>query len=329
MIAGEGGSFQIAWGAVTGATAYNIYRNVDASGNGGDTRLLAAEVTGTMYEDTGATTPAIDGVAPLPFGSLGKWQIVDEEMGVAREGLDALVATVPSGEEDVDDKTFLFAVGGRPDATGTGYLVSGERAEVLSDGDLGPFAPLTHDLQTARAFYVLLTSQGQNDSGFIPDPDIPLEKSISDEPLYLIAILGDDAHSGTNNAGLITFEVTEIVTADGDNTVWTVQDETVQGGHPAHGHGAVLHFNFMFTFTGVDQEDVGFDPTVSGNAASRVEFHQDAANPAYVLDGWQSNSASFTDDRAYYDMVRVNGYVWALGGNDGGGPIATIERTLQ
>ena len=119
------------------------------------------------------------------------------------------------------------------------------------------------------------------------------------------------------------------MTADGDNDVWTVQDETVQAGHPAHGHGALLYFDRMFTFTGVDNEDVGFDPLVSGNAASRVEFDVDAVNPAFVLDGWQSNSASFEDDRAYYDMVRVNGYNWALGGNDGAGPIATIERTLQ
>jgi hypothetical protein len=236
---------------------------------------------------------------------------------------------VPSGEEDVDDKTFLFAVGGRPDATGDGYLTSGERAEVLADGDLGPFVALSHDLQTPRAFYVLLTSQGQNDSGFIPDPDIPLEKTVSTEPLYLLAILGDDAHAGTNNAGLTTFEVTEIVTADGDNDVWTTQDETVQGGHPAHGHGALLYFDFMFTFTGVDNEDEGSNPLVSGNAASRVEFHLDAADLAYVLDGWQSNSASFDTDRAYYDMVRVNGYDWALGGNNAAGPIATIERTLQ
>jgi len=330
MVSGGGGTVQLDWVGVPGATSYNIYRNVDATGNGGDTRLLATGVTDSEFADDGGDTPAADGVAPLPFGSLGKWQEVAEEMQFPREGVDAVVATIPSGEEDVPDRTFLFAVGGRPDATGDGYLASGERAEVLADGDLGPFAPLSYDLNTPRAFYVLITNQGQDESGFVPDdPEVPISKSPWTEPIYLFAVQGDDAHDGTANDGLIDFEACEIVTSDGDNGEWTTQHETVSPGQPAHGLGAALFFDHLFAFKGVSAEDLGDDPVVGGSAATRLEFFEDAADPAYILDDRQSTATAFTTDRAYYKMVRVNGYLWAIGGNDGSGPIAAIDRTLQ
>jgi hypothetical protein len=333
MVPSASGAVALSWSAVAGATGYNVYRNLDASGNGGATRLLAAEVTGTSYTDTGAAAPEVDGPAPLPLGSLTVWKAVSEEMGSPREGLDAVVATVPSGDAAIADSTYLFVVGGRPDASGAGYLTSGERAEVLSDGDLGPFAPLSNDLSTARAFYVLVTSQGQDESGFTPDPDIPLDKgaprSIAEEPLYLLAIQGDDEHSGTSNDGLVDFEVCAIVDSDGDNGAWTTQDQTVPGGQPAHGLGAALYFDHMFAFKGVESEDLGYDPSVGGSAASRVVFYPDADDPAQILDDLQSDSTSFGTDRAYYELVRVNGYIWIIGGDDGTGPIASIERTLQ
>jgi hypothetical protein len=251
---------------------------------------------------------------------------------VPREGLEALVVTVPSGSATIDDATYLFAVGGRPDASGTGYHVSGERAEVLADGTLAAFSTLSHDLVTARAFYVLLTNQGQDGSNFIPDPEIPLDKTIPTGPLYLMAILGDDAHAGAPNSGLIDFEVTEIVSADGDNSAWTVQGDTLQPGHPTHAHGASLHFDVLFTFCAVSTEDVGDDPTVSSAAASRLLYSPGSPPPPPpddIFHSRTSNSSSFSISRGYYEIVRVNGYLWAIAGNDGSGPLASVGRTLQ
>lgn len=326
---GAGGTIGISWNGVAGATSYNVYRNADASGNAGDVRLLAAGVSGTSYLDSGEATPDPDGVTPLPFGSLGRWELLDETMTVGREGPEAVVALVPSGEEDVDDSTYLFVVGGRPDASGTGYHVSGERAEVLYDGTLGPFVQLSNDLNTPRAFYVLLTNQGQEDPGFGTDPEVPIDKSTGDGPLYLMAIQGDDEHSGTANNGLNDFEVTEIITADGDNGPWTTQTDTLPGGRATHGLGALLYFDYMFAFGGVDTEDIGEDPDPIGASTSRLEYHEDADLPEEILQSYQSTSASLNVPRAYYRMVRRNGYLWVTGGNDGTGPVGVIERTLQ
>jgi hypothetical protein len=221
-------------------------------------------------------------------------------------------------------------VGGRPDATGTGYFTTGERAEVLADGDLGPFVALSYNLNTARAFYVLLTNQGQDSPGFNPDdPDIPLDKSLWEESVYLIAIQGDDEHTGNANSGLLDFEVSEIITSDGDNDVWVVQSDTPPGGRATHGLGALLFFDFLFVFGGVEDEDPGSDPVPMGSATSRFEYDEEPADPADIINTYQSSSASFDVGRGYYEMVRLNGYVWTIGGNNGSGPEASIEQTLQ
>ncbi len=332
MISGGSGTVTIQWSPVTGAISYNVYRNVDPTGNSGKTHLLAHGVTGASYSDDGSVTPDSTGIAPLPFGSISRWETLSTTLTVPREGLEALVITVPSGSATVDDVTYLFAVGGRPDASGTGYHVSGERAEILADGSLAAFSTLSNDLNHARAFHVLVTNMGQDLSGFIPDPDIPIEKSVPTGPLYLMAILGDDAHAGSGNDGRRDFEVTEIVTSDGDNSAWTVQTELLQIGHPTHGHGASLHFDVLFTFCAVTTEDIGSDPAVSPAAASRLLYAPSSPPPpppADVLHSRTSNSSSFATPRGYYEIVRVNGYLWAIAGNDSTGPLASIERTLQ
>jgi hypothetical protein len=332
MLYGEGGEITISWDEVDNATSYNVYRNVDSSGNSGDVRLLATGITATTFVDDGSVTPEADGIKPLPPGSLSYWEVVDQTMLSPREGNDSLVALVYSGEEDVDDKNFLFVVAGRPDATGTDYLVSGERAEVLEDGDLGPFTALSYNLNTERAFYVLLTNQGQDDPGFNPDdPDIPIpKKGIGDHPLYLMAILGDTDHEGNNNKGWNTFEVTEILSPDGDNTEWTLQTDEISWGQRTHAHGAALFFNYMFSFGGVDTEDLADWPSAQNATAARFEFAEEG-DPDAILANYQSTSASYIEARCYYDLVRLNGYLWVIGGADdaGPGPLATIEKTMQ
>jgi hypothetical protein len=356
MIPGAQGKVSIEWSAVDGADTYNVYRNIGATGNGGEVHLLAVGIAGTSFDDEGTTAPTEDDVTPLPNGSIGKWKIVEETMIECREGLDSIVATVPSGEDNVEDKTFLFVVGGRPDATGAGYFASGERAEVLDNGELGEFQMLSYDMNTPRAFYVLLTNQGQMDPGFTDadvdsdsdgdsdtdadsdadtDPDIPLpppastKRTADEPPLFLIAVLGDDAHEGNANKGLTTFEVSEIVDADGDNNEWATQSYVLGTGQAKHGLGALLYFNYMFYFDGVKSETLGENPSTHGSAAARLDYVEDAEQ-IDILQSYQSTNTKFVISRAYYTkMVRINGYLFAIGGNDGEGPLDSIERILQ
>jgi len=330
MLYGASGTITIEWSAVDGAESYNIYRNADASGNGGAVALLDSGETGTVFVDDGSAAIAEGAPVPLPFGSLGNWAVLDETMQNAREGVDSVVITIPSGEEDVDDKTYLYAVGGRPDATGTGYFASGEKAEVLEDGELAAFEMLSHSMNTPRSFYALLTNQGQDTSGFVPeDPDIPLEKSVGEGEIYLMAIMGDDQHDGNGNDGLNDMEVCKLLSPDGDNEAWATQTDEMPGGRNTHGHDALLYFNFMFVFAAVNTETPGSYPIVQTSAASRFEFHEDAAEMIDVLQSFQSTSTTISTPRAYYELVRVNGYDWALGGADGSGPVTSIDRVLQ
>jgi hypothetical protein len=283
-------------------------------------------------------------------------------MTVPREGLDGVVATVPSGDDTVPDKTFIFVVGGRPDATGSGYFTSGERAQVLDDGDLGDFVPLSHDLNQARAFYELLENQGQNDDGFDDDDDDDDDDTDTNDddddddddiiitkgselynyqsfvtryqdpeiPLYLLAIMGDDEYENGKNTGTTTFEVCEIATPDGDNDAWFTQEANFTG-QGTHGHGGLLYFDHMFVFTGVARESLGANPSAMSSSCTRYDFIEvDPPNMTQVVTGHQSVGGSFYYNRAYYDMVRMNGYDFVVGGNDEGfGPMSTMERTFQ
>ena len=68
----------------------------------------------------------------------------------------------------------------------------------------------------------------------------------------------------------------------------------------------------------------------SDNAeASRFEYDREAAEGSHILVSYQSTSASFATARAYYEIVRVNGALWAVGGADPEGPVANVDRVSQ
>ncbi|MBW2279038.1 MAG: hypothetical protein JRF63_16220, partial [Deltaproteobacteria bacterium] len=121
---------------------------------------------------------------------------------------------------------------------------------------------------------------------------------------------------------------TEILSPDGDNTVWTTQVAEMNWGQRTHGLGAALFFNYMFAFGGVSTEDLAAWPDPQNATASRYDFVVDGDADA-ILDSYQSTSASFVDARCYYELVRLNGYLFAIGGADDLGPLATVEKTMQ
>jgi hypothetical protein len=325
MVWQESGTIRIEWDPVPGASGYNVYRNINPLGDGGATVLYATEVTDTYFEDDDTLVPVAGPIAPLPPGSLSLWDVNSNTLSSGREGLDALRLIVADPPES---KAFLYVVGGRQYGDGTGYLASGEYGEILSDGKVLATNPLTNNLGTQRAFYNLLTNQGQN-SYVGPGSDSAIFDP--DEMLYLMAIVGDDSYdeSGPGNEGIDTFEVCEVPPGTGDNTPWILQDAVLNKDN--HGADALLFFDVVFIFPGVKTEKITENPSVHGGTPSRYLYYEggDLGNPARVIWTSQSTAGSFDIARAYYPMLRLNGWVFVLGGNDGAGPLTSIERTEQ
>ena len=114
---------------------------------------------------------------------------------------------------------------------------------------------------------------------------------------------------------------------DGAIDPWTAQDFLLTG-KSAHGMGAELFFDHLFIFSGVDKETYAGGPDPSNSAPKRLVFDDTLADDL-ILDDLQASGSQFERDRSYYGMVRLNGYVYAVGGNDGTVAVTSIERCLQ
>ena len=163
----EGGQLTFCWHEVEGATGYNVYRNFDAAGLSGTTRLMATNVSGSCYEDDGrgVNQPApgrLRGNAVEGAGlAVGDWvyrvtAVVGGEETVAGNRLIVPVEDLTSGQVSLrwspvpdatynlyrtpaaldpaegDELTFLLAEG----LTDTEYVDDG-----LTDVDLAVEAP--------------------------------------------------------------------------------------------------------------------------------------------------------------------------------------------
>src|SRR6185369_11771635 len=115
----------------------------------------------------------------------------------------------------------------------------------------------------------------------------------------------------------------------GGDPLWAVQAETLPGGKSTHGHDGVLYFGYVFPFRGVSSETLGDWPGVDTSSASRFPVDDMTSDATQLLGGRQSSSVSFATARAYYSLIRLNSYVYILGGTSGSGTVGTIERHVQ
>jgi hypothetical protein len=181
------GSIQLHWDPVQYVSAYNIYK-WDATAQKFVIFAATADGATLTFTDDGTTPTAtcpvartdnpctpLEGLQPLPPGSLSVWSTSTVTLNDAREGLDG----VPIIYEDPADPTvkryFLIVAGGRSsNALGTGALLTSvESVEVdATTGDLisgtGSWVQETQTLNTARAFFSLVTNQGRQDPTFCP-----------------------------------------------------------------------------------------------------------------------------------------------------------------
>jgi hypothetical protein len=147
-------------------------------------------------------------------------------------------------------------------------------------------------------------------------------ESVIDEALYLIVAQGDESFSASNE-GLATFEAARLFPPAGGIGDWTVQRNSPSHAH--HGHGALLYFDCVFVFPGVQREVRGADPTPGSFTASRFPLNVATPAPNLLLGGRESAAASFDAPRAYYGTVRIFSRIFVIGGNDGHGPVASVE----
>jgi hypothetical protein len=302
-----------------------------------ETYLLASGISGTTWSDDGSQTPddqtaADDGIPVLPPGTLSLWTELPGAMNHAREGLGACRVVVPSGFADVDDATYLYAGGGRPDASGAGYHATIERAQVLENGDLDTWIVDDDQMQVTRAFFPLLTTQ---DRKFTPFPDVPPEievpilTSIYDEPIYLFALQGDDTWASSSNSGRVDMEAAYVTSPDGDLEAWHVQNNALPSGRRTLAHDGVFVDDYVYILSGVDTENVGGEPQPLDQTMSRFPLDIDADPANTLLGGYMAANGEWQTIRSYYDVVRTNAFLFTAGGNDGNGPLATMEKIHQ
>jgi hypothetical protein len=360
----------VAWDAIpnTGAT-YRLYR-LDTTDN--TYKMIADALTATTFADTGVafdasnTQPRTE-IHPLPTGSLSKWSATGvPALNTAREGLDGVVVTMDPATSN-NEVARIVVAGGRDGAGGTySYFKTAESLGVYADGTLDTsWFDETSQFTHARAYYALVTTQDRNTTPFPPPPEpppcgdcttviqrkphlmmpswmLPVRTKIiydvaSAEPVYLVAVMGDDAFAATNNAGRDDFEACSVDQVTGHlscGASWVVQTNNLPTGDATFGEDAVLYFSYMYPFSAIRTETVGAPgDTISllASAIGRFPLVADLTmvTAGQILDTFQSASTSFNVARAYYQMSRLLAYVYVIGGDTATGPTGTVERHQQ
>ena len=102
------------------------------------------------------------------------------------------------------------------------------------------------------------------------------------------------------------------------------------GGSKTYAHDALFVDDYLYCLPGVNDEAIADEPDPLSSTTSRFPIDVKAANLIYVIsDNYMAANASWSNERSYYDIVRVNGYVFVMGGNDGFGPISSVESIPQ
>ncbi len=176
-------TIKLAWDPVPGAT-YSLYRTSQVNGTGA-AYLLSAGLTATTYTEFSpgvvGTKVAPEGTAPLPSGALTRWKTLSSQLQAAREGADAVVVKAVDGSPTTtNEPSYIFIVGGRSTNTlNAAYLATTERAQVDPlTGTLGAWSTVQGasgalQLNTPRAFFPLLTTQGRHLAVVAPPPVAP------------------------------------------------------------------------------------------------------------------------------------------------------------
>ncbi|MBN2493341.1 MAG: thrombospondin type 3 repeat-containing protein [Deltaproteobacteria bacterium] len=157
----------------------------------------------------------------------------------------------------------------------------------------------------------------QNCDGF--EPACRRGGSKADDPfVFLVATKGQSTPGGSQTADVCT--ISEEPGSFGDLNVWVMNAD-----HPQDfwGHEGLLYFDYVFNFAGTRSP--------SHNAQTQVERYDFSpeADPAHVVDGYQSSRATLKQARAYFGLVRIFSSLIAIGGLDSANVLGSVEVIRQ
>ncbi len=169
---------------------------------------------------------------------------------------------------------------------------------------------------------------------------------VATEPVYVVAVMGDDTYAATNNGGRNDFEACLVDSTTGHlacGASWAVQTSNAPTGGATFGEDAVLYVSFMYPFAAVARETLSTVGTTIQHLNSAIGrypvLHLMTATGNQILSSFQSASTSFLVKRAYYQMNRLLAYVYVIGGyaethlksavTVPAGPTRLIERHQQ
>lgn len=163
----------------------------------------------------------------------------------------------------------------------------------------------------------------------------PVFNVVGSEPIYLVAVAGDDQLDLAGNQGRQDYEacLVDPVTGRLVGTTWVTQ--TNNDTQRNYGADATLYFSYLYPFYGVGRETVATVPSTRSLLSSAIGRHPvtslTTAAGSQIIGSRQSASTSFEVRRGYYQMVRLLSYVYVIGGwsEAAAAPIGTIERHQQ
>ena len=154
-------------------------------------------------------------------------------------------------------------------------------------------------------------------------------------PFHLVAGLGDEAFGFAN--GTDDFDACVINLTDGSlgpcdpaaTDTWALQDDS-NDPHARRGHGGLLYFDYVYQIGGVFRDGaLGNEPTTLLANVSRYPWNGLAADPNEYMGIYQSANGNLQVARGYFGWVRLSGRIFVFGGNDGTGPIGSMEVNVQ
>lgn len=310
-LSGSASAIDLEWEGVDDAEHYRVYRTPEVNGASGDQELLADDVEGTSYTDTGEEdTEASE--TPLPLGATGAWVEVGETLEQPRWGHEAALVDDPDGDR------FVHVLGGRSERDG-GYLDSVEITEAGEDGELVEAfrGDGTEPLLEPRSHFSLAVHTAEQVSGF--------------DGIARFAIVGGvEADNAGETPGQATnaLEFSEVL-AEGENDAWVGYEDATTANHPNRtgdraGPQAVITTEKLFIMGGAGNADDTSFSDIEGQDEA-VHFEDGEISGPFSDTG----EGNLLQSRALGSVVSRAGFIYFIGGtSDGEDALETVERTF-
>lgn len=184
---------------------------------------------------------------------------------------------------------------------------------------------------------------------------MPVKRALDEnpEPVFLIAMLGNDDVLATGDTGLSDIEAVGVDLFTGDllelnavpESLWTHQ--TNADNSVVHGSNVALYQKYLFSFMGVASENLGQVPTSLIAQSKRFPYcppplPDDPGDASFGCPGYTdwtysdlagvkrtSANATVSGGLGYYGLTRAFGYIYLVAGVDSSGVSDDTWRVLQ